>query len=115
MTDVWHVHATVTSVHDGDTFRADIDCGWQVWVHDRSVRVLGINAPELWTPEGKTAQVFAEPLLLGKRVVLESWRLDKYGRALCNVKLPSGEDFATAMILAGHAVTFMPTPTPEDS
>jgi micrococcal nuclease len=46
--------AEVTAVHDGDTITADVDLGFDVWMRNQSIRLFGINAPEL---KLKTAKV----------------------------------------------------------
>lgn len=35
--------ATVTAVHDGDTFTADVDLGFGVWLRKQTFRLLGCN------------------------------------------------------------------------
>ena len=39
--------ATVTEVYDGDTITVDIDLGLNVWLKDQTLRLLGIDTPEL--------------------------------------------------------------------
>ena len=55
--------ATIVSVHDGDTVRADIDLGFGCWIKNQPLRIYGIDAPELTTPEGKLARDHAKTLL----------------------------------------------------
>lgn len=43
--------AKVVGIVDGDTFDADIDFGFHIWIKKR-IRLVGIHAPE---PEGETA------------------------------------------------------------
>lgn len=40
-------HAVVRSIYDGDTLRVDIDCGFNIWQRNVSLRLKGINAPEV--------------------------------------------------------------------
>ena len=74
--------AVVRAVHDGDTLTLDVDLGFSTWIHKRVIRLFGIDAPELATPEGIVSQAFLRSLLpIGSPVVLESIkdRADKYG------------------------------------
>lgn len=103
MANEWTVPATVIRVHDGDTLTAQLDLGWKI-IHYVTVRVAHIDAPELSTPEGQAASDFAKTLLLvGTNLVLTSHMLDKYGRSLASLELPSGKDFGVEMLAAGDA------------
>jgi micrococcal nuclease len=99
--------AKVVRVVDGDTVHLDIDLGFFTWIRDRSTRIVGINAPELSTLEGKTARDFALKLLpVGTQVQLRSHSLDKFGRILGSITLGDGTDFGVAMVAAGMAVLY---------
>ena len=103
----WVVHATVIRVIDADSFVADLDLGWDLRLSPRTVRVARIDAPELDTAAGKVARDRARQLLpVGAEVVLLSHSLDKYGRALAEVTLPDGRDYADVMLAEGHAVDY---------
>jgi len=54
---VYDYQAQVLNVHDGDTLRLRTDLGFYIRF-DQTVRLAGLNAPELSTPEGKAAQAF---------------------------------------------------------
>jgi endonuclease YncB( thermonuclease family) len=102
------VHGTVTRIIDADTFVLNLDLGWRVWFLDEHVRIAGINAPELSTPEGVEAKTWAEGLVpVGTSVIVTSHMLDKYGRALCALTLPDGSDYGEQALKTGHAVEFM--------
>jgi endonuclease YncB( thermonuclease family) len=110
--------AVVTDWHDGlsDTCHANLDLGFAVYLygHDLdgkpvfSLRIFGINAPELSDPSGsgKTALAYAEQLCPpGTHVTVVSHGFDKYGgRADCTLTLPDGRDFAGLMLGSGNAV-----------
>lgn len=101
---IWTVPATVLRVVDGDTVHLDLDLGWGIGI-EKNCRILGINAPEMNTPEGVAAKAYASTLLtVGDIVVFLSHQLDKYGRPLGEIKR-NGEDFAAQMLAAGHAKT----------
>lgn len=108
--------ARVVRVVDGDTVILDLDLGFGLYFqgedwdgHVRlSCRVLGINAPELGTPEGEASKVFAESLLrpgMIAEVVSTGW--DKYGGRFDGlIALPDGRDFGQAMLKAGQAKAY---------
>lgn len=99
----WTVPATVLRVVDGDTVRLLLDLGWHITL-EANARILGINAPELNTPEGQAAKRFAaDHLPVGAAVMFVSKQLDKYGRPLGSITY-HGADFARLMLDFGHAV-----------
>jgi len=87
---------------DGDTFTFD----------DTTVRILGIDTPEIAHPEhgfledqpyGREAAKRAEELLRGaKEIVIFPYQEDQYGRLLAHV-LIDGEHFGVKMIEEGLA------------
>ena len=108
----WTVPATVKSIHDGDTLTAVLDLGWHISLTS-SIRLLGINAPELSTLAGKEALGYLETLVsVGDPITVISTRIlgstEKYGRVLAAVQTASGQDLSTAMLAAGHAVPYSP-------
>lgn len=103
----WTYPAVVVRVVDGDTVRLSLHLGLHIWRTD-NCRILGINAPELNTPEGQAAKAYAEMLLpVDAAAQFECRQLDKYGRPLgllyCN-----GINFGVVMVDAGHAVVMKP-------
>lgn len=106
----WTVPGTVTGIHDGDTLTAKLDLGWHISL-TTSIRLLGINAPELNTPEGKAALAYLRTLLApGDPVTVVSARLlgttEKYGRVLAAVQTAGGQDVSTALLTTGHAAPY---------
>ena len=85
--------AIVVRVIDGDTVVLDIDLGFGVWLHKQSIRLLGVNAPEIRgeeREEGLKWKAKLESLIpVGTEIILESFRdkSDKYGRWLGNLWL----------------------------
>jgi len=96
----------VDLVHDGDTVYVKLDVGFDLTVYTR-VRIFGINAPELATPEGKVARDFAKTLLApGDEVKVVSHGWDKFGGRIDGDIAFGGDppnDFAQTMVDAGHA------------
>lgn len=103
----WVVPAEIIRVVDGDTVELDLDLGWHIRYTARC-RIVGINAPEMNTDEGRRAKTYAETLLpAGATVVFYSHSLDKYGRPLGEITFgPTSTHFGAAMLDAGHAVIY---------
>lgn len=78
------------SVYDGDTIRMDIDLGMAVWRHNISIRLWGINTPEIRSKDeeekkrGYLAKNRLMELLADPDVYIETIkdRSGKYGRVL---------------------------------
>ena len=86
---MYDYQAQVLTVHDGDTLKLRVDLGFSIH-DDMTVRLAGINAPELATPEGKAAQAFAEGWVKAHAspnvgVRTQKDRQEKYGRYLATV------------------------------
>jgi micrococcal nuclease len=76
--------ATVTKVVDGDTVHATVEYGLDQR-GDYTLRLAGIDAPELSTNEGKIAKAFVEDWLESRPHILIKTVKDhreKYGRYL---------------------------------
>jgi endonuclease YncB( thermonuclease family) len=100
----WETTAIVIGVVDGDTFRCRLDLGWRIQL-DTSVRVKGINAPELGTPGGEGAKNYLATILLpGMLLTIISRRLDKYGRSEADVRTATVPDLATLLLTARTVV-----------
>lgn len=71
----------ILSVHDGDTVSCEVDLGFHISVN-YSIRLAGIDAPEL--KEGQPAMAAKLHILryAGKKLILASEKTDKYGRYL---------------------------------
>lgn len=104
---VWQVEGDVVSVYDGDTLTARVDLGWKIFT-EITIRLDGIDTPELPTLAGENARLFlSEVLKPGTRIIVTSKSLDKYGRTLASVMLrDTGSDVASKMLAAGHAVHY---------
>lgn len=77
----WRAPATIVRWLDGDTVEVSIDLGWRISLSTK-IRLRNVYAPELPTPGGVRAKEAAEQMLpVGSNVLLESYRLDKYGRS----------------------------------
>lgn len=107
--------ASLVSCHDADTQTYVLDLGFNVRVRV-TIRVLGINAPELATPEGKVAQAAALSWLMGAGsadwpFVIASQKAatpigpDKFGgRWLAQVwRQSDGAELGAALVAGGFA------------
>tara|TARA_R110000765_G_scaffold70191_1_gene136119 strand:+ start:131 stop:562 length:432 start_codon:yes stop_codon:yes gene_type:complete len=82
----------ITSVYDGDTFRANIKDYPKIVGHRMSIRILGIDTPELKAKckREKDLAINAKRLTAsmlgdGKRIELRNIKRGKYFRILANV------------------------------
>lgn len=99
--------AVVLDVHDGDTFRPDLDLGFGNHQTELRCRLYGINAPELNTPEGKAARDFLLTIIpVGSKISVMSYGWDKYGGRFDGsvILVPENIDINSLMVRSGHAV-----------
>lgn len=88
---------TVIKVIDGDTVRVRTpDKG------DTTVRLAGIDAPELRQVGGAASRQMLTEMVLGKTVACESFKKDRYGRYVGKIEV-EGKDIGLAMIRQGGA------------
>lgn len=98
-------------VIDGDTFKVYLACSYKLFCKSVSVRVRGVNCPEMrgGTPEtkaaAKAAKAFTTQFLRGGKILLRNCGRDKYFRLLCEVNV-NGADLGAALIEHGHAVPY---------
>ena len=89
-TPVHTYNAHVVRVVDGDTIRCDVSLGWGVWLQDQSVRLRGIDAPEMRgdeRPAGIASRNALTELLDYRNVTLrtDGDKRGKYGRMIVDV------------------------------
>ena len=92
MIDLYTYKARCVSVYDGDSITLDIDLGFNHWMLNQKIRLLGIDTPEIRGPERPEGLVSAERLrglIEGKDVLVVSHRdrTGKYGRGLATIYL----------------------------
>ena len=80
--------AIVRKIYDGDTITVDIDLGFGIWKKKQSIRLSGINTPEIRGEERETGlivrDILREWIPLGTEILLitEKDKTGKYGRYL---------------------------------
>lgn len=100
--------ATVIKVIDGDTIDLLVDAGFFVGIQIR-VRVKGIDAPEVTTPEGRAVRdLLRTTLPVGTPAFIRTTKVagDKYGRWLAELTFDSIGELSAWMIAEGHAVPY---------
>jgi micrococcal nuclease len=100
---------TISSIYDGDTLR--------VAERGESIRVLGIDAPEISPKEcyGLQARDLARELApVGSKITIredpEQPSPDRYGRTLAYVVLPDGRDLAEELLAQGAVQVYTQYP-----
>jgi len=90
--------AIVGRVYDGDTITVDIDLGFNIWWREVSLRLYGIDTPEIRGEERESGllsrQFVLDRLPIGCEVVIETFKdkKEKYGRYLANVFYDGGKN-----------------------
>jgi endonuclease YncB( thermonuclease family) len=90
--------AEVVSITDGDTVDV-LTPGGLTYV----VRLAGIDAPEHDQVFGSQSTASLAALVSGKSVMLECENERSYGRLICKILLPNGEDACLDQVKAGMA------------
>ena len=118
---VYVYRATVESIYDGDTFRANVDLGMDVVLKEQSFRMYGIDAPELRKEEAEAGRAARDWLRakmpVGTRIIIATIKerkntnkdsKEKYGRYLATVYLED-EDLSIneQMLALNHAVPYI--------
>ena len=81
----------LVSVYDGDTFKVNLSCKYDVFCKMIGVRVKGVDSPEIRTKDSceksmaKKAKAFTKKFLKSGSIVLRNCQRDKYFRLLCDV------------------------------
>jgi micrococcal nuclease len=100
----------VLAVTDGDTVHAELQLGLDVSVKT-ILRLYGINAPEMKTPEGPPARQHLIDLLAANPgpLVVNTVKdhTEKYGRYLATL-VANGVNLNAQMVADGFAVPYLP-------
>lgn len=101
----------LVSVYDGDTFKIHLPCTKDVLCQDVSVRVKGIDTPEIKSKKpcekaaAKKAKQYTTDFLKSGKINLYNCQRDKYFRLLCDVKV-NEQDLATKLLAEKLAVKY---------
>ena len=89
---MYEYRARWVEVYDGDTIRAEVDLGLDTY-HRLTLRLAGIDAPEMGTPEGAASKAHLSSLIADSPVLVRTIkdRKEKYGRYLA-ILLVTGLD-----------------------
>lgn len=91
---------SLASVYDGDTFKVYLACRYPLFCKKMSVRINGIDCPELKTKDpcekqaALKAKLFTKAFLKSGPVILRNCQKDKYFRLLCDVSVREPSDSA---------------------
>jgi endonuclease YncB( thermonuclease family) len=105
----------IERVVDGDTVICSIDLGFGTWLKDVSVRVLGINAPEIRTKDpiekiaGLKTKARVEKLLpVGSEVIVNTViDKEKFGRILGDFLIDGKESLGHILLAEGLAQSYL--------
>lgn len=105
---MYEYRAVVRSVYDGDTFRANVDLGFNAWVNNIAFRFNRINAPELVKndPAGRDSRDFLLTMMpVGATIIIntDKDKTEKYGRWLAEVFSPTYGNVNDLLVQFGFA------------
>ena len=98
-------------VIDGDTFKVNLNCKYKIFCKAISVRVRGINTPELNAKDpvikkkAQKAKQFTKGFLSRKKIKLKECSRGKYFRLVCDV-YANKESLAEALLAKELAVPY---------
>lgn len=99
--------AELVRVIDGDTIVLDIDLGFETWLRNQTIRLYGIDTPEITgqtKQEGLAVKEWVKERLQGGEVILQSIqdKKGKFGRWL-GIVLVEGNNLNDELIATGRA------------
>tara|TARA_R110000851_G_scaffold25240_4_gene72838 strand:- start:6546 stop:6869 length:324 start_codon:yes stop_codon:yes gene_type:complete len=79
---MYEYRALVRKIYDGDTIRVDIDLGFGIELKNQSIRLLGVNTPEVRGEEREKGLISRDALRgkIGSKWVIIKTQLDKKGK-----------------------------------
>lgn len=109
---MYEYKVTLDRVVDGDTVDVHIDLGFQTWLSEQRIRLMGLDT---WESRTRNLEVKAKGLLAkeftkimvseAKEIILISHGKGKYGRILGEL-ICDGVNLNDALIEHGHAVKY---------
>ncbi|WP_425353633.1 thermonuclease family protein [Rhodoferax aquaticus] len=111
--EIWTTTCDQTKgFHDGDTLTCVSNSERGTFV----VRFAGLDAPETGQAHWRVARDKLREIA-APGTVAECYKTDQYGRQVCRLRSPRGNDLAETMIregMAWHAVRFVSEQTPDE-
>ena len=112
---MYQYNCIIKRIIDGDSVVVDIDLGFSTWLKDVSVRVLGINAPEVRTKDlvekaagTKTKARVEELLPVGSEVIVNTViTKEKCGRILGDFLIDGKESLGHILLAEGLAQSYL--------
>lgn len=110
---MYNYKAKVVSVYDGDTIRVDIDLGFNIIMRNETIRLYGINTPELRGDEKADGYASKDKLLelmpIGSDITITTIKdtKEKYGRYLGIIYVNS-MNINEELVKTGFAVEYLP-------
>lgn len=108
---MYEYQAGLISIHDGDTLHLAVDLGCEITL-EMTVRLYGLNAPELPSQAGLRARNFVtdwfsrRPWPYHVRTIKD--HKEKYGRYLAVISHPgTGAELNTDLLSSGNAVPYL--------
>ncbi|MCK5176292.1 MAG: thermonuclease family protein [Candidatus Aenigmarchaeota archaeon] len=92
--------ANVLKVIDGDTFDVDIDLGFRIITYQR-LRLADVDTPEIRgkeRPEGLKVKEYVKELIDKKEVLIQVFKVGKYGRYVAEVFLENKEKLSEHLL-----------------
>jgi micrococcal nuclease len=111
--NAWLVDHSLAAIVDGDTLHCGVDLGLDVAINI-TIRLYGLNAPEMSTAAGKLAKEFVLDWFsrhaVDGKFVLQTVKdhREKYGRYLGMVVASDGANLNDDLIAAGQAIVYFP-------
>ena len=109
---MYNYEATIRRWVDGDTVDVDIDLGFGLVYSNQRIRLYGIDAPEQRTRDlvekekGLAATAYVnEQAPVGSKVVIKTYKDDKYGRILGEIFV-GDKNLNTLLTIEGHAIRY---------
>jgi len=92
--------ARLDRVIDGDTYDVTVDLGFTITTNQR-LRLVGVDTPEVRgpeRPEGLKVKAYVKDLIEGKKLTIETFKVGKYGRYICEVYLDNDEKLSEHLL-----------------
>ena len=102
--------AKYIKAYDGDTVTVDIDLGFNTWMKDQTIRLYGIDTPELRGEErerGLEVRDYIRRRLEGQDICIKTYKdkKGKYGRWLAEIYIGE-ENLNDTLIEKEYAVVY---------